>query len=155
MASFTTGTDVEAQPLLLHPAGDLDGQERLRRVVDLAVASERLRHRRAPRTEVGLVVHEQRGAVALRQLVDAHAPIVTTPSAVREVVPGYTLAGMMASSSALPVVAVIVTSAPAPTRRPSPNRWPALGGPPRASASRARFTSVASSSPMGSTRHCV
>ena len=58
---LAAGADVEAEPLLGDPAGDLGAQERLGGVVDGA-ALERLRARRGPGAEVVLVEHVRGGA---------------------------------------------------------------------------------------------
>src|SRR5262249_2626749 len=69
---LTARTHVQAEALLLDPAGDLGAQERLARVVDLAVA-ERAGEVAAAGPEVVLVVDVQRRAVLLGQVAYVHA----------------------------------------------------------------------------------
>ena len=58
---LAAGADVDAQPLLAHPAGDRGAQEGLGRVVDVP-AGEGLGEGPGPRPQVGLVQHVRRRA---------------------------------------------------------------------------------------------
>lgn len=64
---------VQGEPLGGDPPGHLGAQERLRRVVHRARLAVGLGELPAAGTEVGLVQHEQRRAVARGQLPDVHA----------------------------------------------------------------------------------
>ena len=66
------GADVQGEALLGHPAGDLDGEERLRRVVHVLRRAEGSGHLPAAPAEVVLVDDEQRGAVGGRELAHVH-----------------------------------------------------------------------------------
>ncbi len=70
------GAHVQGKPLGGHPAGDRDTEERLARVVDVAVGgtgAERDAPLAAPLPEVILVQHVRRGAVLERQVADVDA----------------------------------------------------------------------------------
>ena len=69
---LATAADVQAQPLVGDPAGDLRAQERLGGVVHRPRA-ERGGELRRTRPEVGLVDDEERCAVPLREVADVHA----------------------------------------------------------------------------------
>ena len=69
---LVAAADVQVQAVLGDPAGHLAAEERLRRVVHVG-AGERGREVRGPAAEVGLVEHEQRGAVLAGQVGDGAA----------------------------------------------------------------------------------
>jgi hypothetical protein len=162
--------DVEAQALVGDPAGHLRAQERLRRVMD-GLRPERGRELGGPGAEVGLVDHEERGAVPLGQVAhvdagDLHGPVVAPgrvarPHRRRELIePGgieWTRPGGLGRKRDAGVQRAggmrphhIRSGAETPSSpRPLANTWRAATH----SASRARCRSVVSSSPIGSTRH--
>ena len=85
---FADAAHVQAQPLLGHPARDLDGEERLGRVVHQRRVVEGLGVVGAARLEVGFVHNEQRRAVLVGQLAHVHRgdpddPVVRAESVAR------------------------------------------------------------------------
>ena len=93
---------VQRQPLLGDPAGHLNGQERLGRVVHERRVAERGGVLGAAGAEVGLVHHEQRRAVLLRERRARPRPARrTTPSSPRPALRGHTAASSSSSSSAV------------------------------------------------------
>ncbi len=77
-SQLAAGADVEGQALLGHPPGDRGAQERLARVVDVAVGSpfrpERVAPRPAAAAEVVLVQDVRGGAELRREVADVDAP---------------------------------------------------------------------------------
>ena len=116
---------VDAQALLVHPARDRDGQERLARVVHVDAGAD-LRERRLERAavaagagaEVGLVEHVRRACRARRRArARRRRRRVTAPSAARATPVDQGSPGI-----------VVLTCAPARSRPAARDRWRAPGG---------------------------
>ena len=166
---LAAGADVQRQAFLVDPACYFAGQEGLSGIVHVGAAAERRRDLAAPRPEVVLIDHEQRGAVFLgerrqRHTGNADDSVVATNRVARPDIRGQLqqfvgarrarrnagvveLFGVPGSGR----VGVHIRSGALTPRMASPLAitWRVAWQ----SASRAVCSSLGSSSPCGNTRH--
>ena len=72
-AKLIFARNIKREAFLVNPAGNVRGQERLRRVVHMCWVAERLRHIATPRAEVVLIHHHDGRTVLFGNLWKGHA----------------------------------------------------------------------------------
>lgn len=97
---LAAGADIEVEPLLVQPADDGAGKERLARVEDVGVGTEGVTPGAAAGPEVGLVQEEGGVPNSSARRVTGRPPTVSTPSSSRRTVRAQTLGSRALRSSA-------------------------------------------------------